>query len=501
MFVVTRVRIVASQCIPTTHVWRIFSAAKGSSLFHNTALSQIVEYYRQRMELKCVHVFTDGCRSQYKGKRNFCRIAKFAADHSAEVGNRASSDAALPVPQHDIKIMHHFACGHHFKGPHDGYGKDAKHLARTAERHQRARLATTYDLYHFDATNMPCPRRNILAAQIVAGLPYANPQQLCRLPPERLPTDWQSVLVQTHALPTVDEGSSSMATSALHQGSAGEVGDGATRDVEGDFTFAGTAQNPEGDSLATGPDTAGSMGCTEENESDEGDGEDDLPEDDVNARAGNSEDAAGLDTDEEYGGAGDFDFEFDVDGSRIEREEQLNDTGEQTATADNMLGVNSTTGNSSSTAPQWTGQRRSRVVRIVSKPVGQEGSDGGEERIVTQQQRTPGYFTAHAYFWLYYAVYPATGMTIIPVDQVAQPNECHAILDAAEDVDADSVEGSNATYAFAGVDPSQPNLLLKKTFSCYCPANRTNGALSTEHRCPHWAFTGIGYKPHSKQRH
>ena len=54
-----------------TDVWRIFSAAKGSSAFHNKCLWQITQFYRGVIELKVVVVFTDGCRGQYKGRRNF----------------------------------------------------------------------------------------------------------------------------------------------------------------------------------------------------------------------------------------------------------------------------------------------------------------------------------------------------------------------------------------------------------------------------------------------
>ena len=82
VFVVTRVHIVEGRRIYLTDVWRIFSAAKGSSGFHNTALSQIAEYYRHMMELEMVWVFTDGCRGQYKGKRNFRRISTFSQEHS-----------------------------------------------------------------------------------------------------------------------------------------------------------------------------------------------------------------------------------------------------------------------------------------------------------------------------------------------------------------------------------------------------------------------------------
>ena len=49
----------------TTDIWRIFSEAKGSSQFHNKALSQIVDYYQEKLGLTDVFVFSDGCRSQY----------------------------------------------------------------------------------------------------------------------------------------------------------------------------------------------------------------------------------------------------------------------------------------------------------------------------------------------------------------------------------------------------------------------------------------------------
>jgi len=82
VFVVTRVVMVNGERIYITDVWRIFSAAKGSAGFHNRCLSLIVEYYRHIMELMLVWVFTDGCRGQYKGKRNFRRISTFAHEHS-----------------------------------------------------------------------------------------------------------------------------------------------------------------------------------------------------------------------------------------------------------------------------------------------------------------------------------------------------------------------------------------------------------------------------------
>ena len=155
VFIVTHSPCVENgERVVTTDVWRIFSEAKGSALFHNKALDDIVNYYRERLGLKLVYVFSDGCRSQYKGKRNFQKIATF------------------PSRMHGVQLIHRFAASHHFKGPHDAYGKDAKHLCRTAERNQKARLASTHDVYYFCANHLPRPRREgVTAREIVQPLP------------------------------------------------------------------------------------------------------------------------------------------------------------------------------------------------------------------------------------------------------------------------------------------------------------------------------------------
>jgi hypothetical protein len=102
------------------------------------------------------------------------------------------------------------------------------------------------------------------------------------------------------------------------------------------------------------------------------------------------------------------------------------------------------------------------------KESGCEEHEGGEVRLVTQRAKTPGIFTASAYHWLYYAVYPAR-VELIPVGQkCTSPTEAHSVLDPAENVDADSVANSNSTYEFAGVDPKQAGLLFSKTLPCMC---------------------------------
>jgi hypothetical protein len=61
-----------------------------------------------------------------------------------------------------IQLVHKFAASHHFKGPHHAYGKDAKFICRTAERNQKARLASTFDVYDFGASNLPKTRSRVV---------------------------------------------------------------------------------------------------------------------------------------------------------------------------------------------------------------------------------------------------------------------------------------------------------------------------------------------------
>ena len=64
-----------------------------------------------------MHMFTDGCAKQYKGKREF----RFVARSSRELG---------------FLLLHYFAASSHFKGCHDGFGGISKNAMRKAEKHE-----------------------------------------------------------------------------------------------------------------------------------------------------------------------------------------------------------------------------------------------------------------------------------------------------------------------------------------------------------------------------
>ena len=161
------------------------------------------------------------------------------------------------------------------------------------------------------------------------------------------------------------------------------------------------------------------------------------------------------------------------------------------ARTSNTVEEASTSSNAKPLTIKTRATRKLREVRITSKASGDESSDGGEVRVITQRHKELGIFTASSYMWLYYAVYPAPGISIVPVGTLAGPNEAHAILDPCENYDADAVPNSNATYEFAGVDAERPGLLYSKTLPCVLPGCcRESTMVSLTHSCPFWATTG-----------
>ena len=382
-------------------MWRIFSAAKGSSGFHNQCLDQIVEYYRSVISLAIVWVCTDGCRGQYKGKRNFRRISTFASEHSkashvprdptesyvssspdnlnllvqsvfAAANSAASASATetarsseftarsspitpcrttrpapFPPEVRDVILRHLFACGHHFKGPHHGYGKDAKFMPRTAERHQRARIATTFCLYQFNATYLPCPRRNVLASELVAALRPLTPSELAPLPPSEIPADWESMLNWANVAP----GETCL---PYVSDPAAPAADTNPMPVDMHAAAAAVAVDIE-----------------------------DLELDDLNARVGETAHESDPESEADDAG-GDFDFEFDETGARVTRDEQLSDAGSAPAPAAITTATSSVTATLVRPPKAAKLSRKARVITYVSKAAGHEEQEGGEVRVVTQ---------------------------------------------------------------------------------------------------------------------
>ena len=80
------------------------------------------------------------CKGQYKGRKNFARIAEFPSQHNG------------------IELVHRFSASHHFKGPHDQYTARTQRLSHAPPRRtKKRRLPFTYDWYDFLATEMASP--------------------------------------------------------------------------------------------------------------------------------------------------------------------------------------------------------------------------------------------------------------------------------------------------------------------------------------------------------
>ena len=95
--------------------------------FQLHGLARIADYYlrgggsgataaaRNEGRTPRIHMFTDGCGKQYKGRRNF----RFLADSVRQIA---------------FFVDHHFATTSHFKASHDGLGGFAKNAMRRRER-------------------------------------------------------------------------------------------------------------------------------------------------------------------------------------------------------------------------------------------------------------------------------------------------------------------------------------------------------------------------------
>ena len=134
-------------------------------------------------------------------------------------------------------------------------------------------------------------------------------------------------------------------------------------------------------------------------------------------------------------------------------------------------------------------RRASRKVSVVSQQPGTEVGDSGEWRINQWGQGKPGMFSASNYFWLYYSAKP--GLKEVPVGQLAQQGECHATLDEAADIDADSIPGSNSTYEFDGHTADHPELLYTRIYPCASRRCAEPAAVSSEYAsCPNMDTVG-----------
>ena len=448
VFIVTHSpRIENGQRVVTTDVWRIFSEAKGSALFHNQALDDIVSYYRERLGLTRVYVFSDGCRSQYKGKKNFQKVATF------------------PSRMHGVELVHRFAASHHFKGPHDAYGKDAKHLCRTAERNGKVRLASTHDVYYFCATKLPRPRRDgVTAEEIVkplAAAPAPSPltaeeqaeaakaaaEALARAPTTEASRRMAKRMAHAGLTPTIEVGAEVPMEVEMEAGEAMRL---AEQEAEAEAEVRAEAVAAKGAAAEVAAEAVAAEAAAQE--------------------AGHAAvEVAEADAEED----GEHDaFVFDESGARVGAGHTAAEASDEES--ERVVRV-APPMQDAVEAPPLKKKRQARTRTILTQAPGMEASAEGERRIEIEVPRERGMFTASNYFWLYYAAEGVRGLTKqVGVNEGSGPHgaaaagEYHAILSNAAAVDADSIAGSNSTYDFSGTDAKRPELLYIRTYSCAC---------------------------------
>ena len=130
--------------------WRIWSNKKGDAAFHDKAMRDIAEHYRQGAvpQLQRLKVWSDGQRSQYKGRKNFGRMVEWPNPRG-----RPGDGAGMGV-----EIWHNFFASHHASGPQDNAGKDPRRAMDLAIIHNKTETIYSYwKCLRWCASNMSAP--------------------------------------------------------------------------------------------------------------------------------------------------------------------------------------------------------------------------------------------------------------------------------------------------------------------------------------------------------
>jgi len=83
--------------------WRVWGNHKGDAAFHQSVMRQIATHYKAKIPtLRRIKVWSDGQRAQYKGQKNFGRMATWPK--SISVGGL------------ELEIWHNFFASYHASG-------------------------------------------------------------------------------------------------------------------------------------------------------------------------------------------------------------------------------------------------------------------------------------------------------------------------------------------------------------------------------------------------
>jgi hypothetical protein len=174
----------------TCDYWRFWCNHKGDAPTYHQALKIVARHYRAGAVplLKAMKMWSDGQRAQFKGRKNFGRMALLPK----------------PPPLGDgLSITHNFFESHHGSGPHDNAGKDPRRMMDRAVINQKDNIYNYVACFDWCSENMAAPSEQSHKGTWGANGQYywaaisdgadTPPTRVCVLDENELSRDWDVV--------------------------------------------------------------------------------------------------------------------------------------------------------------------------------------------------------------------------------------------------------------------------------------------------------------------
>ena len=127
-----------------TNVVAAYSDAYPNTKYHVTAEDKVMKNLLKDFSILkdddegCIDTECDNCTAQYRNRKFLYWLAMFRLKYG-------------------VRRMHTFATPHHFKGQHDGVGRDERDNLVSAELEEQERMPTTFDAYDYNVRTRQDP--------------------------------------------------------------------------------------------------------------------------------------------------------------------------------------------------------------------------------------------------------------------------------------------------------------------------------------------------------
>ena len=142
---VKRRKVTKSETIRSRHVDVVagYSSSRPNARFHSVMLDKVLDVYGGDVRTHCgvVRCSSDNCAEQHRNARFYHKIARIKHERG-------------------YSFIHTFACPHHFKGQHDGAGRDERQSLCDANANGKT-LETTLKVFDYNVTH----RKNPVSSQ------------------------------------------------------------------------------------------------------------------------------------------------------------------------------------------------------------------------------------------------------------------------------------------------------------------------------------------------